>query len=223
MEQMRTRRQAVRRFVSSCLLLLAPVAGAAAAGAGETEPQVLFKTRCAGCHAFGKGERVGPDLKGAVERHPREWLVAWIRSSDALIRAGDPAAVALFDGYRQQRMPDHDLSDEQIGGLLDYLAAGGPERDAAPRIRLASSASPEEVQLGRDLFFGKVLLTAGRAACGACHSLSVQRPLGASLAPDLSHAYAKYRDQGLATALGRPCIPQMPLGAGALALNTKES
>src|SRR5689334_5585847 len=61
-----------------------------------SEPSTLFKTKCSSCHTFGKGDRVGPDLKGVTERHSREWLIPWIRSSETLIRRGDRAAIALF-------------------------------------------------------------------------------------------------------------------------------
>ena len=74
----------------------AVVLGLASAGQAESESSALFSTKCASCHTFGKGERVGPDLKGLTERHPRPWLLTWIRSSDKMIRSGDAKAVALF-------------------------------------------------------------------------------------------------------------------------------
>src|SRR5262245_19774725 len=81
------------------------------AAATAAEPATVFKTKCSSCHTFGKGDLVGPDLKGATDRHPRSWLIAWIRSSESVIRRGDRAGLALFRQYRQQRMPDHELSD----------------------------------------------------------------------------------------------------------------
>ena len=53
--------------------------------AADSEPSAIFAKKCASCHTFGKGDLVGPDLKGVNERHPRAWLLAWIRSSENVI------------------------------------------------------------------------------------------------------------------------------------------
>lgn len=180
-------------------------------GRAQTEPSTLYTNKCTSCHTFGKGDRVGPDLKGVTDRHSRAWLLAWIRSSEKVIRSGDPAAVALFQKYRSERMPDHDLSDAQVGALIDYLAAGGPEADARRQVREANSATSEEVMQGRRLFYGQERLAGGALACASCHSLSKQRALGGSLAPDLTQAYTRFWDKALNLRLVRACMP----GAGA--------
>jgi cytochrome c2 len=184
--------------------------GSIGAALAAPDPSTLFKTKCSGCHTFGKGDHdhVGPDLKNVTQRHPRPWLIAWIRSSETQIRMGDPVAVALFGKYRQQRMPDHDLSDAQIAALLDYFDAGGPAGDE-PHIRLAAAATVQDVQLGRKLFFGEARLTSGDAACVFCHKLSTQTRLGGSFAPDLSDAYARYLDWALDQTLRRSCLPHV--------------
>jgi mono/diheme cytochrome c family protein len=183
--------------------------GSIGAGLAAPDPSTLFKTKCSGCHTFGKSDHdhVGPDLKNVTQRHPRPWLIAWIRSSDALIRRGEPVAVALFQKYRQQRMPDHDLSAAQIAALLDYFDAGGPEGDERPHVRLAADATVQDVQLGRKLFFGEARLTSGEAACVFCHQLSKLTRLGGSFAPDLSDAYPRYLDWALDQTLRRSCVP----------------
>ena len=179
--------------------LIGIVVCVASSAFAQTDPgsSVLFKTKCSGCHTYGKGDHVGPDLKGATDRHSRPWLMAWIRSSERVIRSGDPEAVALFRKYEQQRMPDHELTDAQITALLDYLAAGGPAADERQRIRLASAATPEEIALGRRLFFGQTRLASGGVACAACHALARHGGFGGSLAVDLSDVYARYLDWAL--------------------------
>jgi mono/diheme cytochrome c family protein len=167
------------------------------------EPSALFKTKCSACHTFGKGVLVGPDLEAVTQRHPRAWLIAWIRSSEALIRRRDPVATALFRKFGQQRMPDHDLTDAQIAALLDYLDAGGPAADEKPQLRRAVDATPQDVQRGRKLFFGETRLAGGAVACIYCHSLSAQTRFGGSLAPDLSDAYTRYFDWALDERLRR--------------------
>ena len=174
--------------------------------ANATEPATLFTTKCSSCHTFGKGVRVGPDLKGVTERHPRPWLIAWIRSSETQIKRGDPAALTLFRTFRQQRMPDHDLSDAEIGALLDYLAAGGPTNDEEHRLRPAADATPEDVRRGRQLFVGDVTLASGSMACSFCHAVSTESVRGGTLGPNLSDVYTRYRDWALDQRLKRPCL-----------------
>ena len=182
----------------------------ASVGRAEPDSSALFATKCTSCHSFGKGERIGPDLKGVTDRRARSWLIAWIRSSDKLIRAGDATATELFRKHRQQRMPDHDLTDLQITALLDYLAAGGPELDELRQVRKASTATAEEVTFGRSLFYGKVPLSSGGLSCASCHTLAKQRALGGSFAPDLTQAYTRLWDKNLGRWLERPCLPRVP-------------
>jgi mono/diheme cytochrome c family protein len=170
----------------------------------------LFKTKCTGCHTFGQGVRVGPDLKHVTDRHPRAWLIAWIKSSAKLIEAGDPIAVTLFRAFKEQRMPDHDLSDAQIGALLDFLAANGPDVDAQQHLREASTATAADVAWGRRLFYGESRLKSGDLACVACHTVSRDTALGGHLADDLSDAFRRYLDKGLDRVLKQPCLPRLP-------------
>src|SRR5690242_14294287 len=60
------------------------------------EAKKLFNQRCTACHTFGKGVKVGPDLKGVTERRPRRWLLSFIRGSQRMIQGGDAVAVDLF-------------------------------------------------------------------------------------------------------------------------------
>ncbi len=81
----------------------------------SNEAKKIFNQRCTSCHTFGKGVKVGPDLKGVNERRTRPWLLKFIRSSQGFIKEGDPIAAGLFDQFRRQRMPDWlDLSEAQI-------------------------------------------------------------------------------------------------------------
>lgn len=199
---MHHKREFVTAIATTILIQCATVSVAIAA----PEPSMLFKTKCSSCHTFGKGDRIGPDLKGVTERHPREWLIPWIRSSETLIRRRDPAATALFSKYRQQRMPDHDLSDTQIGSLLDYFQAGGPAAEAQQQMRLAAAATAQEVQRGRELFFGATPLASGAVACVFCHKLSNETLLGGTFAPDLSSIFPRYFDRALDQKLKQRCV-----------------
>jgi mono/diheme cytochrome c family protein len=186
------------------LVCLSVQAGAAA------DPATTFARKCSSCHTFGRGILVGPDLKGATDRHSRKWLTAWISSSETLIRSGEAAAVALFDKFKSQRMPDQSLAPDDLSALLDYLAAGGPEADARKKERRAETATPDEVEMGRALFAGQRALANGGASCFSCHRIGTTIGAGGTLGPDLSTAYARYQDKGLSALLARGCFPRVP-------------
>jgi ubiquinol-cytochrome c reductase cytochrome c subunit len=177
------------------------LAGATAAHAAF-EPAAVFAAKCSSCHSVGRGIVVGPDLAGVTARHDRRWLHRFIRSSQSLVAAGDPAAVELFGRFRKV-MPDHPFSDAEIDRLLDFIAAGGPRR--REEVRHASTASASEVALGRALFLGERRLARGGAACVRCHVAGPARVLGGgTLAGDLTRVYTHYRDWGLTRALAEP-------------------
>jgi cytochrome c2 len=208
------------RGVAWMMVCLAIAAGMSRRVQADSSAAGLFQTKCTGCHTFGKGIRVGPDLKHVTDRHPRSWLIAWIKSSARLIASGDPIAVALFQSFKEQRMPDHDLSDAQIGELLDFLAADGPDAADQQRLRDASSATAADVEWGRQLFYGESTLKSGDLACVACHTVSREREhaFGGRLADDLTDAYRRYHDRALDQVLKQPCLPRLP----ALALSRAE-
>lgn len=170
------------------------------------DPATTFARKCASCHTVGRGTLVGPDLKGVTTRHTQEWLLAWIASSEKLIRSGDAAAVELFVRFKSERMPDQSLNPAEISALLGYLASGGP---ALTMNRPASSATPAEVELGRTLFVGQRAFVNGDAPCSACHRVGQAVGIGGgTLGPDLAAAFARHHDRGLAAVLTRGCVPR---------------
>ena len=108
----------------------------------------VFNQRCTACHTFGKGVKVGPDLKGVTVRRQRPWLLKFIRSSQQVIASGDPVANELFRTFKRQRMPDWtDLSPQDVAAILDWLAADGPDQKPADE-RDAELAGAAEVGAG---------------------------------------------------------------------------
>jgi len=191
--------------IFACLTI--PVLAASDAAGAKT----IFRKRCTACHTFGKGVKVGPDLKGVTERRTRDWLLRFIRSSSGTIQSGDPTATKLFREFKQERMPDwDDLSPEQIASILDYFALNGPEQKE-PDERHAITATADELKMGRDLFHGSVRLTHGGRACDTCHSIGAGEPVrDGSLGPDLSSVYRRYQDRALTDYLKRPCFLRDP-------------
>jgi mono/diheme cytochrome c family protein len=108
-------------------------------------------------------------------------------------------------------MPDwSDLSREEIGAIVDYLAANGPEQKE-PDERHASTASAAEIEAGRQLFQGQRALINGGTACHVCHSIDRRiTSRSTTLGPDLSTAYFRFQDKGLTDYLKRPCMLREP-------------
>lgn len=201
-------RNAIRPVVTAALAASVLALGARAEAAFDSA--AAFRSRCSGCHSVGHGDVVGPDLKGVLERHGRPWLHSFIHSSQSVVRAGDPAARALYERYGRRTMPDHDLSVPEIDSLLDLIAAGGPADSGRTAIRPARAASLAEVRLGRDLFAGRRTFANGGAACADCHGAGDVNPWGGgTLGSDLTHAYAKYEDWGMSRALADGDFPLM--------------
>jgi protein SCO1 len=83
----------------------------------------LFRTRCAACHTVGQGDGVGPDLLGVTKRRDLAWLARWLAVPDQMLADGDPLAVELLAKYRQVRMPNLRLGNDDVTALISYLEA----------------------------------------------------------------------------------------------------
>ncbi len=183
-------------------------AGAASEGGVKFSVQAAatFNTRCTACHTYGKGIKVGPDLKGVTERRKRDWLLKFIHASSNVIKSGDVTATALFAQFKQQRMPDWiDLSDSQINDILDYISIGGPDIKPVDE-RNAETASAAEIETGRKLFYGEMPLKYGSQACVTCHSVAGAGLRGGVLGPDLTNSYSRFQDLALTEFLRHPCF-----------------
>ena len=82
----------------------------------------LFKQNCTACHMITDARLVGPGLKGVTDKYEREWLIKWIRNSQALIKSGDERAIKIWEEYNKVAMASYDFSDQEFSDLLAYLA-----------------------------------------------------------------------------------------------------
>ncbi|WP_028377434.1 c-type cytochrome [Leeuwenhoekiella sp. MAR_2009_132] len=98
--------------------------GDAAAG------KALFNANCAACHKLYT-RATGPALFEVTERRDREWLYQWIKNNRALIDAGDPEALEVYNEYNQTAMnlfPQ--LTNADIDDILAYTNTPKPEATA---------------------------------------------------------------------------------------------
>jgi mono/diheme cytochrome c family protein len=193
-------------------------------GADATEAAAIFNQRCTACHTFGKGVKVGPDLKGVTQRRERQWIRNFVRGSSTVIASGDPTATALFAQFQQQKMPDWtDLSEAQVDAIMDWFAADGPEHQQPLEERPAQVASSAEVDAGHALFAGTTRLASGGVACRSCHEVKDSSAgRGGSLGPDLTNVYVRYQDRALTSYLRHPCFPRAPDSAASVYLTPEE-
>lgn len=82
----------------------------------------LYEDNCQSCHTIGKGNTVGPDLKGVGAKYPEAWIIKWIKNSQAMVKAKDPKAVAIFNQFNQIPMPPFEsMSDADIKAVMAYV------------------------------------------------------------------------------------------------------
>ena len=122
----------------------------------QPDGAALFISQCAQCHSVGTNKIIGPGLKDVHTKHNAEWLNKWTKNSQALVKAGDPVAVKLFNDYNQIAMPAFSLTDEEIDAIYAYVKAEGEKVVAAP-VAGAPGAVAEEP--GTPWIMWSVLLT----------------------------------------------------------------
>ncbi|MEJ5147394.1 c-type cytochrome [Sphingobacterium sp. MYb388] len=114
------------RIASMSLVLLFAVTTLHAQDVKEGEK--IFKAKCTSCHKVDR-KVVGPALKGITETKSEEWLIKWIKNSQALIASGDADAIAIFEEYNKSVMTSFtDLSDDNIKSVLAYIKAESVEK-----------------------------------------------------------------------------------------------
>ncbi len=98
----------------------------------------LFNANCASCHKLNK-KAVGPALKGVSAKYDREWLYSWIKNSSAMIKDGDPQALAVWEEYNKVAMNAFPmLSNADIDNIIAYT-------DYTPPAPVATTATQQPV------------------------------------------------------------------------------
>lgn len=80
----------------------------------------LFKGNCTVCHAIND-VLIGPALRDVHERQSEEWIYAFIKNSQKVIKSGDEYAVDLYNQYNQTLMTSFDFSDDELNSILTYI------------------------------------------------------------------------------------------------------
>ncbi|MEP7257369.1 MAG: cytochrome c [Flavitalea sp.] len=102
------------------------------------EGKAIFSMRCGSCHNINKVV-VGPALAGVDQRHSIDWIIKFVQSSQAVIKSGDTAALALFAKFNNMPMPDHtDLTADNIKSILEFI-----------KNQSSASATPDKAPFAR--------------------------------------------------------------------------
>jgi len=178
------------------LLALATIAGicapamANAAGTDAEAGKQVFQEKCTACHTIGKGNLVGPDLKGVTTRRPRDWLQQWIAAPDVMLAKNDPIATALLHEFHDVPMANLGLSTSEVTAVIAFLDTATAQPNAATASAPAVQGNPE---IGKELFTGVARFANGGPPCMACHSVGGIGALGGGqLGPDLTGVLGRY-------------------------------
>ncbi len=122
--------------------------------------KLMSDLACFSCHRInGHGGDMAPDLTWEGSSVQRAWLVSFLKNPGTL----RPALI--------RRMPRFNLTDEETSELTDYMITvyQNPviDRDSIP----LSGYSAGEIELGRQLFYGKY-------SCQGCHILDSKNDKG---------------------------------------------
>ena len=180
---------------------------------GET----IYKQNCTACHIFGQ-KLIGPDLIGVNEKRSEEWLISFIKSSQNMIKAGDPEAVAIYEEYNQMMMNDQThLSDDDIKAVLAYIKSQSTEKEpgSSEALKEATEVVPveytqEDIDKGLLLFSGKTPFKNGGSSCISCHNVNNDDLIsGGLLAKDLTNVYARMGYAGISSMILSSPFPAM--------------
>jgi cytochrome c2 len=155
----------------------------------------LFNTTafCFTCHSIGRGKVIGPDLANVHERREGEWLVKFIKSSQAMVNSGDPEAVKIFNEFNKIPMPDPPgVSEADILSIIDFIKVASATPGQAPAASTAAAPTADgDADQGKKLFTGLVGLKNNGPTCIACHQVKDDKAItGGSLALELTLEYS---------------------------------
>lgn len=206
------RKKGVALLLTGCLVV-------SLADVNAQDGAAIFKQKCSACHKIGEGKFVGPDLKDVTTRRSEEWLLKWTKSSTALIASGDKDAVAIFNEFNKMAMVDFDLPDADIKAIFAYIAsksggavsASADTSKAAPAPDASLTATPAQIEEGKNLFMGSTAFVNGGSSCISCHNVNYTGVIpGGLLAKDLTAAHSRLGgDAGLMAILNAPPFPAM--------------
>ena len=134
---------------------------------GET----LFRNSCSGCHTFGYGDHLGPDL---ANRRPRKGWVRGFLNDPANATTNTAYGGVLLDQWGYV-MPNFNLSSEDIDNVLAFFFGGVVPLPHTNPVTLTEV----EFEQTKDVYFNR---------CAGCHGLYRTGATG----PEISEERSKW-------------------------------
>ena len=188
----------------------------------QAKGEKIFLSVCRACHTIGQGRLVGPDLANIQNRLKEDWIVKFVKSSQTVVKSGDPIAVKIFNEYNKIIMPDQSFTDAQIIDVINYIKEKSPkESDAkkgnAPAFKIKNSlgfnldeAGKDEFKIGWEYFTGEKRFKNSGPACFSCHNVAKDNLIsGGLLAKDLTSAFSRLNAGGIDAIISSPPFPIM--------------
>lgn len=162
--------------------------------------------QCRACHSIGQGKLLGPDLLDVTKRRDAIWVRSFIKSSQSMIKSGDPAAIAIFEEFNNLVMIDYPLSDADMEAIINYIdsfSSPDPGAEAETSAEdssmltteadyLASIDTDEIEATGKALFEGSRSFKNGGASCISCHHVNaVEGVQGGLLSKNLTQSFSR--------------------------------
>lgn len=207
---------------NGCVALLAALLIFLANPVLAQDGEQLFQ-QCKACHTIGQGKLLGPDLLDISKKQDKEWIKNFIKSSQTMIKNGDPAAVAIFEEFNKLIMIDYNWPDADIEAVIKYIDSfSTPDAEGEAPVAmsdslkaakeaefLASIDTDDNEAKGKALFDGSRNFKNGGAACISCHHVNTTGIMqGGLLAKDLTNSFS--RIGGFAGIKGIIAFPPYP-------------
>jgi mono/diheme cytochrome c family protein len=179
----------------------------------NSEGEKLFNQSCMACHTINKGAGLGPDLVGISDRRSKKWLAGFIKSSQSVIKSGDPYAKELFEKFNKIAMPDNEFTDAQIDNIIRYIDENSSDTESVQSEDEDASeqeASEENIRSGGMLFNGRNRFANGGPPCHSCHNIDREDIVaGGTLAKDLTNVLSRVGSSGISAMISNAPFPVM--------------